>query len=155
MASYNRIVLVGRLTRDPEIKFSNSGTQVATFSLAVSRSYKSQNGQGEEVDFINIVAFGKKAEFASEYLAKGKLILVEGSLRINRWKTQTGESRNSAQVVADSMKFMESKRDEEVNAGKIDNYPSGNEENGREGPGDITFFGSDNTAEGGNDEIPF
>lgn len=152
MASYNRIVLVGRLTRDPEIKFSTSGTQIATFSLAVDRDFKSQNNQGDNVDFINIVAFGKKAEFAGNYLAKGKLILVEGSLRINRWKTQTGESRNSASVVADTMRFMETKSRQSA-ANNEPGIPLV-DDNTVDTSGDITFFGSDN-GNSGNDEIPF
>jgi len=96
--SYNHVVLIGRLTRDPEIKFAASGTQITTFTLAVDRNIPSSNN--DNTDFIRIVTFGKTAEFVGNYITKGRLILVEGSLRINKWKTQDGEPRSNAEVAA-------------------------------------------------------
>lgn len=101
--SYNHVVLVGRLTRDPEIKFSTSGTQIATFSLAVDR------GKDNEADFVNIVAFGKTAEFVGNYFVKGRLVLVEGPLRIEKYE-KDGEMKTATKVVANNVRFMETKK---------------------------------------------
>ena len=105
--SYNKVILVGRLTRDPEIKSLPSGSQVAKFAIAVDRNYN------DEVDFINIIAFGKQAEFVSNYLLKGKLVLVEGSLRINSFTDREGVNRQKAEVNAVKITFMETKKSQE------------------------------------------
>lgn len=104
--AYNKIILIGRLTRDPEVRSTVSGSNVANFSLAVDRQSKNNN----DVDFINIVAFGRQADFASNYLGKGKLILVEGQLRINKWTDRNDVKRESAEVWANRMTFMETKK---------------------------------------------
>jgi len=101
--SYNRTILIGRLTRDPEIKFSTSGTQIATFSLAVDR------GKNDETDFVNVVAFGKTAEFIGNYMTKGRLILVDGQLRIEKYQ-KDGEQKTAVKVVANQVRFMETKK---------------------------------------------
>lgn len=155
--AYNRTILVGRVTREPETKFLTNGTQLSTFGLAVDRNFKSQTGEST-VDFINITAFGKRAEFAAAYLKKGMLILIEGSLRINRWKTEKGESRSATTVSADNIRFMETKREAEESISRAGGDPNVSDETGegnwREGGGDITFFGSDDNSSG-SDEIPF
>ncbi|MDN5341618.1 single-stranded DNA-binding protein [Oceanotoga sp. DSM 15011] len=107
--AYNKVILVGRLTRDPDIRSTVSGSSVANFSLAVDRMTK----DNDAVDFINIVAFGKQAEFASNYLSKGKLILVEGSLHINRWTDRNDIKRETAEIWASRMNFMETKKSQE------------------------------------------
>jgi single-strand DNA-binding protein len=94
------------LTRDPEVRSTVSGSNVANFSLAVDRQSKNNN----DVDFINIVAFGRQADFASNYLGKGKLILVEGQLRINKWTDRNDVKRESAEVWANRMTFMETRK---------------------------------------------
>jgi len=104
--AYNKIILIGRLTRDPEVRSTVSGSSVANFSLAVDRQSKNNN----DVDFINIVAFNKTADFASNYLEKGKLILVEGQLRINKWTDRNDVKRETAEVWANRMAFMETKK---------------------------------------------
>jgi len=101
--SYNHVGLVGRLTRDPEIKFATSGTQIATFSLAVDR------GKDDETDFVNVVAFGKTAEFIGNYMTKGRLVLVEGQLRIEKYQ-RAGEQKTATKVVANQVRFMETKK---------------------------------------------
>lgn len=108
--SYNKVILVGRLTKDPEVRSTVKGDPVATFRLAVDRQFSSDPNA---TDFINIVAFGKQAEFASNYLKKGKLILVEGSLRINQWTDRDNVRREKAEIWANRMNFMETKKDEE------------------------------------------
>jgi single-strand DNA-binding protein len=109
--AYNKIILIGRLTRDPEIRSTVSGSSVANFSLAVDRQSKNNN----DVDFINIVAFGRQADFASNYLSKGKLILVEGQLRINKWTDRNDVKRETAEVWANRMAFMETKKAQNQN----------------------------------------
>lgn len=150
--SYNHVVLIGRLTRDPEIKFAASGTQIATFTLAVDRNIPSSNN--DSTDFIRIVTFGKTAEFVGNYLTKGRLILVEGSLRINKWKTQDGESRSMAEVAASNIRFMETKAQAQQSSGGFERSTQDNDVVESTGNDDITFFGSD-TGDSGSDDIPF
>ena len=106
----NRVVLMGRLTRDPELRRTQSGTAVASFSLAVDRDFKSQSGE-KETDFIDIVAWRNTAEFVSKYFAKGRMAVVEGRLQIREWKDRDGNNRRTAEVVADNVYFGDSKRD--------------------------------------------
>ncbi|WP_126993618.1 single-stranded DNA-binding protein [Thermosipho globiformans] len=106
--NYNKVVLVGRLTRDPEVKQTINGTIVATFTIAVNRSNKRGN---DEVDFIRIVTFSRLAEFVQNYLTKGRLVLVEGKLRINRWQTSDGQNRTTPEIWADQVTFMDKKDD--------------------------------------------
>ena len=137
--SYNKIILVGRLTKDPETKFISSGTQVSNFNLAVDRDYPKNSN---EADFIRIVTFGKTAEFVSQYMTKGRLVLVEGSLRINKWE-KDGEKRSIPEVVASHIKFMETKA--QTNGSSVSHNEPQNDDN--------IFFGSDDATE--SDEIPF
>ena len=106
----NKIILMGRLTRDPELRRTQSGTAVTSFSLAVDRDFKSQSGE-KETDFIDVVAWRSTAEFVSKYFAKGRMAVVEGRLQIRDWKDQNGNNRRSAEVVADNVYFGDSKRD--------------------------------------------
>ena len=106
----NRIVLMGRLTRDPELRRTGSGTAVSSFSIAVDRDFKGQGGEKEK-DFINIVAWRNTAEFVSKYFTKGRMAVVEGRLQIRDWKDKEGNNRRSAEVVADNVYFGDSKRD--------------------------------------------
>ena len=105
----NKIFLMGRLTRDPEMKRTKSGTAVTSFSLAVDRDYKGQSGE-RETDFIDIVAWRNTAEFVSSYFTKGRMAVVEGRLQVKDWKDQDGNSRRSWTVVADNIYFGDSKR---------------------------------------------
>ncbi len=105
----NRIILIGRLTRDPELKYTASGIAVATFGLAVDRPKRS--GSEKETDFINIVAWRQSAEFAANYLTKGRLISVDGRLQIRQWVAQDGSKRSSAEVVADNLQPLERPKD--------------------------------------------
>lgn len=105
----NKIFLMGRLVRDPELRHTGSGTAVASFTLAVDRDYKTQNGE-KETDFIDIVAWRSTAEFVSKYFAKGRMAVVEGRLQIRDWTDKDGGHRRSAEVVADNIYFGDSKR---------------------------------------------
>ena len=105
----NKIILMGRLTRDPELRRTGSGTAVTSFSLAVDRDFKSQSGE-KETDFIDIVTWRSTAEFVSKYFTKGRMAVVEGR-QIRDWTDKDGGKRRSAEVVADNVYFGDSKRD--------------------------------------------
>ena len=106
----NKIILMGRLTRDPELRRTGTGTAVTSFSLAVDRDFKSQSGE-KETDFIDIVSWRSTAEFVSKYFTKGRMAVVEGRLQIRDWTDKDGGKRRSAEVVADNVYFGDSKRD--------------------------------------------
>ncbi len=106
----NRIILMGRLTRDPELRRTQSVTAVTSFSIACDRDFKSQSGE-KETDFIDIVAWRGTAEFVSKYFTKGRMAVVEGRLQIRDWTDNNGGKRRSAEVVADNVYFGDSKRD--------------------------------------------
>lgn len=106
----NRIIVMGRLTRDPELRRTNSGKAVASFTVAVDRDFKSQSGE-KETDFIDVVAWRNTAEFVSKYFSKGRPAVVEGRLQLRDWTDKDGGKRRSAEIVADSVYFGDSKRD--------------------------------------------
>ena len=106
----NHIVIMGRLTRDPELRRTASGIAVASFSLAVDRDYKPENGE-RETDFIDIVAWRSTAEFVQKYFAKGRMAVVSGRLQIRPWTDKDGNKRRSAEVVADNVYFGDSRKD--------------------------------------------
>lgn len=112
----NRIIVMGRLTRDPELRRTNSGTAVTSFSLAVDRDFKSLSGE-KETDFIDVVAWRNTAEFVSKYFSKGRMAVVEGRLQLRDWTDKEGNKRRSAEIVADSVYFGDSKRDGGDNPG--------------------------------------
>ena len=107
----NKILIMGRLTRDPELRRTGSGTAVTSFSLACDRDFKSQSGD-KETDFIEVVAWKNTAEFVSKYFSKGRMAVVEGRLQIRDWTDKDGGKRRSAEVVADNVYFADSKRSE-------------------------------------------
>ena len=149
MSSFNKVILVGRLTRDPEIRFTPNGTQVSVFTLAVNRNYNGGASQDSQTaDFIKIVSFGRLAEFVGTYLSKGRLILVEGSLRIRSWQTQSGEYRTTTEIVANNIQFMEPKPKEETNTNGTDTFEE-----------DIDLFDdnvdNDDIDSDDSDEVPF
>ena len=119
--SLNRVILMGRLTRDPELRRTQSGTAVTSFSLAVDRDFKSQSGE-KETDFIDIVAWRNTAEFVSKYFTKGRMAVVEGRLQIRDWTDREGGKRRSAEVVADNVYFGDSKRDAASDGGYAPAY---------------------------------
>ena len=118
----NRIIIMGRLTRDPELRHTQSGTAVASFSLAVDRDFKNQNGE-KETDFIDVVAWRNSAEFVSRYFTKGRMAVVEGRLQIRPWQDRDGNKRRSAEVVADNVYFGDSKKDGDGGGGYQGSYP--------------------------------
>ena len=107
----NHIVLMGRLTRDPELRRTGSGIAVASFTLAVDRDFASQGGE-KETDFVDIVAWRSTAEFVSKYFTKGRMAVVSGRLQIRNWQDKEGNKRRSMEVLADSIYFADSKRED-------------------------------------------
>ena len=122
---YNRIVLVGNLTRDPELRYMPNGGAVCTTGIATNRKFKKQDGSaGEEVCFVDITFFGRTAEVANQYLRRGKKILVEGRLKLDQWTDQNGGKRSKHSVVVDSMQMLDSKGSNE--GGYNQNTPQSN-----------------------------
>lgn len=107
----NHIVLMGRLTRDPELRRTGSGVAVATFTIAVDRDFANSATGERETDFIDIVAWRNTAEFVSKYFAKGRMAVVSGRLQIRPWTDKEGNKRRSAEVIADNVYFGDSKRE--------------------------------------------
>lgn len=112
MVSFNKVILMGNLTRDPEIRYNPNGTAVANLSMALNRKYKQGDEFKEEVSYFDIVVFGKQAENCSQYLSKGSGVLVEGRLQQRRWETDDGQKRSKVEVVASSVQFMPKKSQE-------------------------------------------
>lgn len=108
MASFNKVILIGNMTADPELKKTPSGVSVTSFSIAVNRRFTKQDGQ-QQTDFINIVAWRQTAEFVTRYFNKGKPILICGQLQTRSWTDQNGQKRYTTEVVADEAAFVENK----------------------------------------------
>jgi single-strand DNA-binding protein len=106
---YNKVILIGNLTKDPELRYTPQGTPVASFRLAVNYRYKQNDDMKQETTFIDIVIFGKQAESCSQYLNKGSSALVEGRLQERRWESD-GQQRSKFEVVAQSVKFLSPKK---------------------------------------------
>jgi len=106
---FNKIILIGRLTRDPDLRYTPSGDPVCNFSLAVDRPFTGQNGE-KQTDFIDVVTWRKVAEQASQYLSKGRLVAVEGRLQIRSYTDSADVRRKAAEVVANSVRFLDSRR---------------------------------------------
>ncbi|MDD2956750.1 MAG: single-stranded DNA-binding protein [Oscillospiraceae bacterium] len=109
----NKIFIMGRLTRDPELRRTSTGTPVASFSLAVDRDFKDKSTGERTTDFIDVVAWRQTGEFVSRYFTKGRMAVVEGRLQIRDWTDKDGNKRRTAEVVADQVYFGDSKRDGE------------------------------------------
>ena len=123
----NHITIMGRLTRDPELRYTQSQTPVASFSLAVDRDYGSRDGGEKQTDFIDCVAWRQTAEFVSKYFQKGSMAVVSGRLQIRDWTDREGGKRRSAEVVVDNIYFGESRRRDSGEGGNYGgNYGSSN-----------------------------
>ncbi len=119
----NRIIIMGRLVRDPELRTTQSGTPVTSFTLAVDRDFKSRDSGEKSTDFIDVVAWRQTAEFVCKYFTKGRMAVAEGRLQIREWKDRDGNNRRTAEVVADNVYFADSKRDAE-SAGSYTGSPA-------------------------------
>lgn len=121
----NKIILMGRLVKDPELRRTQSGTAVTSFRIAVDRDFKSQDGS-KQADFFDVVAWRSTAEFVSKYFTKGRMAVVEGRLQTRDWTDKSGNKRITAEVVADNVYFADSKQSQEKNfenlAGRMDGF---------------------------------
>ena len=122
----NHITIMGRLTRDPELRRTGSGIAVASFSVAVDRDFSGRDGGEKETDFIDCVAWRQTGEFVSKYFTKGSMIVVSGRLQIRNWTDKEGNKRRTAEVVADNVYFGESRRSADSNASYGGNTYGGN-----------------------------
>ena len=122
----NHITIMGRLTRDPELRRTGSGIAVASFTVAVDRDFGGRDGGEKETDFIDCVAWRSSGEFVSKYFTKGSMIVVSGRLQIRSWTDKDGNKRRSAEVVADNVYFGESKRNSDGNSSYGGNTYGGN-----------------------------
>jgi single-strand DNA-binding protein len=119
MANFNKVILAGNLTRDPELRYTPKGVAIAKFGLAINRTWKTETGENkEEVTFVDIDAFGRQAEVIGQYFKKGRAILMEGRLRYETWDDkQTNQKRSKLGVVLESFSFLDSQRTGDPNAG--------------------------------------
>jgi single-strand DNA-binding protein len=170
MASFNRVILVGNLTRDPEVKYTTGGTAVAEIGMAVSRQWFDQksNEKKEETTFVDVTLWGRQAEVAGEYLSKGRPVLIEGRLQLDTWEDkQSGQKRSKLRVVGEQMQMLGSRGDgggPAAGGGGGGQRAQGGSPRGggqRQAPArqqDSTpadSFYDDMPQSGGNDDVPF
>lgn len=155
MPNYNKVLLMGRLTRDPEVKYSANGTAITNIGLAVNRNWRNQDGQmQEEVTFVDVTAFGKRGEAVGQYLKKGRPIFVEGHLRLDQWDDkQTGQKRSKLAIIMDAFEFIDSRGEGEGGGG---NFAGG----GGGGAAPSSGGSRSGSAQGGgsfaeDDDVPF
>lgn len=141
----NHIVLMGRIARDIELRHTQDGTAVTSFTLAVDRDVKGRDGH-RETDWIDVVAWRGTAEFVSRYLEKGRMVVVEGRLQVRDWTDKAGNKRRSAEVISDSVYFADSKRTESANRTEDNMYmppeverPAGDEPPGYSDDSELPF----------------
>lgn len=113
MGNFNKAILMGNLTKDPELRYTAGGTAICNLGLAINRKYTQNNEQKEEVCFVTISVWSKQAENCAEYLSKGSSVLVEGRLRQNNWETESGQKRSQLEVVAESVQFLSKRQRQE------------------------------------------
>lgn len=113
MANFNKVILVGNLTRDPELRYTPTNRAVVNLGLAVNRTYATADGdRREETDFFRVVVWGRQAETCNQYLSKGRSVLVEGRLQSRSWETEDGQKRNTVEVVAERVQFLGGRSEE-------------------------------------------
>jgi len=119
MQDFNNVILVARLVRDAELKYTNSGFAILNFSIATNRSIKKDDEWKDEVSFFQCTLFGKRAESLAEYMIKGKQIAISGSLKQDRWENSEGQKRSVVKIIVDKVQFIGSKKQEAVQAAPV------------------------------------
>jgi len=155
-AGFNRVFIMGNLTRDPELRYIPSGTAVTSFTVAVNRVYASQSGEKkEEVSFIRVVVWGRRAEVCGEYLSKGSPVFVEGRLKTRSWQTPDGQNRSTMEVIANNVQFLRGGQ-QPSRASKSAEMPN-QDEMGSVDLGSESFenMGNNSKTKGENNEVPF
>jgi single-strand DNA-binding protein len=128
MANFNKVLLIGNLTREPELRVTPGGLSICKFGLAVNRTFTDKEGnKREETTFVDIDAFGKQAEVISKYMSKGRAILVEGRLKLDQWESNTGEKRSKLGVVLEQFQFIGGRGEGGEGGGGYDSGSSGSE----------------------------
>lgn len=146
----NKVILMGRLTADPELKTSANNVSIVQFTVAVNRRYAKEGQQN--VDFIDCTAFSRSAEFLSKYFRKGSSIIVFGNIQVDQWKDKEGHSRRSTRVIVDELQFGESKnRDSSASAA----VPASGDREGFSNASNSDFFSDIKGVDGGDAELPF
>lgn len=148
MTSFNKVILIGNLTRDPEMRYTPNGTAVATLSLAVNHRFKQGDEMREDVCFIDVVVFGRQAESCSQYLSKGGGVIVDGRLTQRRWEAEDGTRRSKHEVVAQNVRFMPRRQEGVANAMAAGEVARG----GRSGETSVPEFGPPDFTD---EDIPF
>lgn len=149
MANFNKVIIVGNLTRDPEVRVTPQGLTICKLALAVNRNYRTANGEDqEETTYVDVDAFGKPAEIIAKYMGKGRPLLVEGRLKTDSWTNQAGEKRSKLKVVLENFQFMGGRGDEGGEAGR--GYSSAPQSSSSDDsvPGDYD-------SKDGDEDIPF
>jgi single-strand DNA-binding protein len=151
----NRVFLIGRLTKDPDLRYTQGGTSIASFTVANNRTYSSQNERKEVVSFFNCIAWGKSGEVIAQYCKKGQRIGIEGRLQQRSWQDQNGQKRNTVEVVVDNFQFLESKGKDGGQGGDFPQAPVPDESMAPQ-PGQIESQFADTSANHfSDDDIPF
>lgn len=164
---YNKVIIIGNLTRDVELRYLPSGSALATIGLASNRRFKKQDGtMGEEVCFVDVKLFGRSAEVANQYLHKGSKVLIEGRLTLESWSDQSGAKRNKHTITAESMQMLDSKSSGESMQNNAEQYGNNAQYNQPQTQNSGGNYGGGNTGAGNytqnipeinidDEEIPF
>ena len=125
MASLNKVLLIGNLTRDPDVKMMTNGRPVCNFGLALNRSYKDSEGnKKDETTFVDVECFGPRAEAVGRFFTKGRPIFVEGRLKLDQWESKEGEKRSAIRVVLDNFEFVDSRQESQNNQSDVNSTSS-------------------------------
>ena len=148
----NKVILMGRLTADPELKTSANNVSIVQFTVAVNRRYVSKDSNERQVDFIDCTAFNRNAEFLSKYFRKGSSIIVFGNIQVDVWKDKEGHNRRTTRVIVDELQFGESKnRDSAASVA----MPAAGDREGFSNASNSDFFSDIKDVDGGDAELPF
>ena len=143
MASFNKVILVGNLTRDPELRVTSTGLSICKLGLAVNRSYTTKDGESkDETTYVDVDAFGKQAEILGKYMQKGRPLMVEGRLKLDQWESNDGQKRSKLGVVLESFQFLGGREDNSsanLSTSDSDNQVNSNTNQDETFDGDVPF----------------
>ena len=140
MASLNKVIIIGRIGKDPEVRHTQSGQSVASFSVATDESYKDQSGQKvEKTEWHRITAWGKQAEFIGNYLGKGRLVYIEGKIETRKWTDNNGQERYTTEIKADRVQALDPRPDAQQQAGQQSTGQQPAQYNANDEMGDCPF----------------
>ena len=157
MPNFNKVILMGNLTRDPEVKYTSSGTAIAKLGIAINRYWRNQDGQQqEETTFVDVDAFGRQAETIGQYLKKGRPIMVEGRLKLDQWDDkQTGQKRSKMGIVLENFQFLDSRGEGGGGGGNFSGDGGGSAPSGGGGNAPAQGGGGGGGGFAEDDDVPF